>query len=73
LKGKPDEFLSWICHLLDLRKVYKNEYIIQRDSSLEFVSFLFKGKAGIVVPFKIQKNMVFVEIEEGDEMGSIDI
>jgi len=34
---------------------------------------LFKGKAGIVVPFKIQKNMVFVEIEEGDEMGSIDI
>jgi hypothetical protein len=73
LKGKPDEFLSWLCHLLDLRLIYKNEYIFERDKNIEFISFLFKGKAGIVIPFKIKKNIVFLELEEGDEMGTIDV
>jgi hypothetical protein len=73
LKGKPDQFLSWLCHLLDLRLIYKNEYIFERDKNIEFISFLFKGKAGIVIPFKIKKNIVFVELEEGDEMGTIDV
>jgi hypothetical protein len=73
LKGKPDEFLSWLCHLLDLRLIYKNEYIFERDKNIEFISFLFKGKAGIVIPFKVKKNIVFVELEEGDEMGTIDV
>ena len=73
MKGKPDEFLSWLCHLLDLRLIYKNEYIFERDKNIEFISFLFKGKAGIVIPFKIKKNIVFVELEEGDEMGTIDV
>ncbi len=31
LKGKPDEFLSWLCHLLDLKKIHKNDYIICKD------------------------------------------
>lgn len=73
MKGKPDEFLSWLCHLLDLRLIYKNEYIFERDKNIEFISFLFKGKAGIVIPFKVKKNIVFVELEEGDEMGTIDV
>jgi hypothetical protein len=73
LKGKPDEFLSWLCHLLDLRLIYKNEYVFERDKNIEFISFLFKGKAGIVIPFKVKKNIVFVELEEGDEMGTIDV
>jgi hypothetical protein len=73
LKGKPDEFLSWLCHLLDLRLIYKNEYIFERDKNIEFISFLFKGKAGIVIPLKVKKNIVFVELEEGDEMGTIDV
>lgn len=73
MKGKPDEFLSWLCHLLDLRLIYKNEYIFERDKNIEFISFLFKGKAGIVIPFKIKKNIVFLELEEGDEMGTIDV
>ena len=30
LKGKPDEFLSWLCNILDLRKINKNEYIIDQ-------------------------------------------
>jgi len=73
LKGKPDEFLSWLCHLLDLRLIYTNEYVFERDKNIEFISFLFKGKAGIVIPFKVKKNIVFVELEEGDEMGTIDV
>ena len=73
MKGKPDEFLSWLCHLLDLRIIYKNEYVFERDKNIEFISFLFKGKAGIVIPFKVKKNIVFVELEEGDEMGTIDV
>ena len=73
MKGKPDEFLSWLCHLLDLRLIYKNEYVFERDKNIEFISFLFKGKAGIVIPFKVKKNIVFVELEEGDEMGTIDV
>ena len=31
---KPDEFLSWLCHLLDLRKIKKNELIIDNENLL---------------------------------------
>lgn len=33
--------------------------------------FLFKGAAGFVLPLK--KNIVYVEIQEGDDFGQIDI
>lgn len=32
LYGKPDEFLSWICHLMDQRKINKDDYIIDQEN-----------------------------------------
>ncbi len=40
---------------------------------IDSVKFLYRGKAGIVIPLQLQKNRVCIEVEEGDDMGVIDI
>lgn len=43
------------------------------NEPIENVFFLHKGEAGIVMPFPISLNILFVKIKEGDEIGVIDI
>ncbi len=73
LFGKPDEFLSWVCHLLDQRKINKDDYIIEQENLLQSVYFLLEGQAGFVIKMPLSKNVVYVKIEEGDEIGIVDI
>ena len=32
LFGKPDDFLCWICHLLDQRRMNKDDFIIDQQN-----------------------------------------
>ncbi len=73
LFGKPDEFLSRVCHLLDQRKINKDDYIIDQENLLQSVYFLLEGQAGFVIKMPLSKNIVYVKIEEGDEIGTVDI
>jgi len=44
-----------------------DHYIYYETDIIDSIHFLTKGKAGYVLP--IRKNIVFVEVESGDDFG----
>lgn len=47
------------------------QYIYYESDNIENIFFLVKGSAGYVIPFK--RNVVYIEIEQGNHFGEIDI
>lgn len=46
------------------------QYIYYETDQITEIYFLTKGNAGFVLPFK--RNIVYIEIEKGDQFGEID-
>ena len=67
LKNKSETFLSWICPMLKANHHAVDHYIYYETDIIDSIHFLTKGKAGYVLP--IRKNIVFVEVESGDDFG----
>lgn len=67
LKNKPEIFLSWICPMLKASFHVADQYIYYETDMIDSIHFLTKGFAGYVLP--IRKNIVFVEINKGDDFG----
>jgi hypothetical protein len=49
----------------------QDSYIFYENDMVDTVYFLSNGAAGYVLPFK--RNIVYVEIDEGDDLGMSDI
>jgi CRP-like cAMP-binding protein len=71
LKYRSSNFVSWICPLLKSILIQQGSYIFYENDPIEEIYFLCEGSAGFVLPFR--RNIVYVEIEEGDEFGHSDI
>lgn len=71
LNNQDENFLGWICPLLRQTFMPVEEYIYYESDSIENIFFLVKGSAGYVIPFK--RNVVYIEIEQGNLFGEIDI
>lgn len=71
LRDQTDQFVTWICPLLQPQFVYQDQYIFFEEDIIECVYFLKKGGAGFVLPF--ERNIVFIEINQGDDFGQHDI
>jgi len=48
LKGKPNEFLMWVCPLLVQQHKTQLEYIFDLNDKIESLYFMNKGVAGFV-------------------------
>jgi hypothetical protein len=64
-------FISWMCPLLKPQYFGYNEYIYYEGDDIKDVHFIMKGMAGFVLPFF--KNVAYIEVEEGDHFGVMDI
>ena len=58
---------------MDQKKINKDDYIIDQENQLKSIYFLFNGEAGFVIKMPLSKNIVYVKIEEGDELGIVDL
>ena len=52
-------------------QVTQDSYIYYENDVIDSVFYLCKGAAGFVLPFN--ENIVYVEIDEGDDFGQVDI
>lgn len=71
LNKQTTSFLGWICPLLKQTFMPEEEYIFQESDNIEDIVFIVKGSAGYVLPF--ESNIVFIEIQPGDQFGEIDV
>lgn len=71
LRLRSSNFITWICPLLKQMMFQQGSYIYYENDPIEEIYFLSEGAAGFVLPFR--RNIVYVEIEEGDEFGHSDI
>ena len=60
-----------MCPLLKPRYFGFNQYIYYEGDDIKNVHFIMNGMAGFVLPFF--KNVAYIEIEEGDHFGVMDI
>lgn len=65
------DFLAWICPLLEHTYIPIDQYIYYEADLVEEIFFLTDGNCGFVIPLK--DNIVYIEIEEGDTFGQLDI
>ncbi len=49
----------------------QDDFLFVENDEIEHICFLFKGAAGYVV--QLQQNIVYLEVNEGDEFGIFDI
>ena len=71
MQHKPHNFVTWICPLLKTISILQDRYVYYENDQIESMYFLVRGAAGFVLPFRV--NIVYVEIQEGDDFGQIDI
>ena len=65
------DFKAWICPLLTPRFIPQDKYVYHDGDIAYHMYFLTKGSAGFVLPLKC--NIIYVEINEGDDFGQVDI
>lgn len=71
MQFKPHNFVAWICPKLKLASILQDQYVYVEDDQIESIYFLSKGGAGYVIPSK--RNVVYLEVNEGDDFGQLDI
>ena len=71
MQEKSNNFITWVCPLLKRIVFTQDQYIYYENDNVECIYFLTHGVAGFVLPFR--KNIVYVEIDEGDDFGQADI
>lgn len=71
LKNKKPNFITWICPMLKTINFQQDSYIYYEEDLVDSIFFLSKGAAGYVLPS--HGNIVYVEIDEGDDFGQSDI
>lgn len=71
LQDRPSAFIAWICPLLKPREYPRNEYIYLENDDVTHIYFLSQGMCGFVLPK--YKNATYIEIQEGQHFGIIDI
>jgi CRP-like cAMP-binding protein len=71
LKNQSDSFLAWICPLLKQLFIPLEQYIYYETDRVTEIYFLSTGTAGFVLPFK--ENIVYIEINNADTFGEIDL
>ena len=64
-------FITWICPLLKPRVVASQQYVYLDNDVIDSIYFLTRGTAGFVL--KLKKNIVYIEINEGDDFGQVDL
>lgn len=67
---QSENFLAWICPLLTQVFIPMDMYVYYETDVINEVYFQTKGFAGFVLPFK--QNIVYIEINDGDQFGEID-
>ena len=67
LQHKPANFVTWICPNLIPLMVTQDNNIYYEGDQVESMFFLQKGAGGFVLPIKV--NIIYVEVEEGDDFG----
>lgn len=64
-------FITWFCPLLKPRVVSSEQYVYLDNDVIDSIYFLTKGSAGFVL--KLKTNIVYIEINEGDDFGQVDL
>ena len=70
LNIQAESFLGWICPLMRQNFIPIEQYIYYETDEVQEIFFLSWGLAGFVLPFK--KNIVYIEIMQGDFFGDLD-
>ena len=71
LNTQSENFLGWICPHLKQAFMPIEQYVYYESDTIEDIFFMVKGSSGYVLPFK--ENVVYIEIEPGDQFGEIDL
>lgn len=71
LKSQNENFLVWICPLLRQEFILTEQYLYYQTDMINEIYFLTSGTAGFVLP--LRKNVVYIEINQGDHFGEIDL
>lgn len=71
LQNKDINFKTWVCAQLKSQLFQQDIHIYYETDLVDSIYFLSDGAAGFVVP--IFRNVVFVELDEGDSFGESDI
>ena len=66
-----ENFLAWICPLLKQNFIPMDMFIYYESDYIDQIYFHLSGFSGFVLPFK--KNIVYIEIHNGDLFGEIDL
>jgi len=70
LNSGSENFLAWICPLLQQQYLASDQIIYYESDIISEIYFLLNGLAGFVIPY--HRNVVYIEIEKGDRFGDID-
>lgn len=72
LHFKPENFINWLCPLLKPVMLEEDQYVyLEEEMQIQGTYFLCKGTAAYVLP--LERNVVYVEVEEGDDFGQSDL
>lgn len=71
LRVQSDNFLGWVCPLLQQEFIPAEQYLYYETDLITDIYFLTNGTIGFVLPFK--QNIVYIEINNGDFFGEIDL
>lgn len=71
LRSQNENFLVWICPLLKQEFFLTEQYLFYQTDMINEIYFLTSGTAGFVLP--LRKNVVYIEINQGDYFGEIDL
>ena len=70
-KNKTISFITWLCPLLRPQTFEEYQYIYSEGEEIISVFFLVGGGASFVLPS--YDNVAYINIQEGDNFGIIDI
>lgn len=74
LCNKPSGFIVWICPLLKPAFFAQDQRVYSDKEPVEAIFFMIKGGAGYVLaPGSKNRNVVYVEVMQGDHFGQVDI
>lgn len=70
LRDQSENFLAWICPLMQQVFIPIDQYLYYETDHIVEIYFVQEGMAGFVLPF--QKNVVYITIRKSDFFGEID-
>lgn len=70
-RGKDINFITWVCPMLRSHMFQQDSQIYYETDPADSIYFLVSGAAGFVLPFR--RNIVYVEVDTGDEIGQEDL